>query len=136
MTGVVIKTKINGFPVQINIDKEDLNGAVPEWITSGLLNATVTELKANGVEPDAYTPKADSSSSGGGSKWAGAKKESWTCPEHGDKYIKTSFKGGKSFCSGFVELDESRDDGGRPSWAKDEPSEYQGKWKWFCAHKE
>lgn len=135
LNSVVIKAKINGFPVDIYLDETLLaSGELPEFVTSGALHVVTSELKSNNVEPLVMAATATAAAPAV-SKWGAKASSKWECPEHGSQFIRDS-KWGKSYCSAFKPLDESREDGGRPDWAKEEPNEYQGQLKWFCANKE
>lgn len=135
LSKIIFHGKVNGFPVDLDLDEEILSkGEIPDFISSGALNAVVVELKSNGVEPNLSNTAATIENKA--SKWSkGGSSQQWECPEHGAQFVRAS-KWGKSYCAGFKPLDESREDGGRPDWAKDEPNEYQGQLKWFCANKE
>lgn len=135
---VVIKGRVNGYDVNLFMYDSDFD----EWasennfangiVSSGIINAIIAELKTHGFEP---APRA-ASQQGSQPPWkSGASSGGWKCPHHPDATPKKAHWG-KMFCTYSVPVDTTREDGGKPDWARDEAKEFNGQWRWYCSSKE
>ncbi len=108
----------------------------------GGIQYAISLLHEHGVTP--YTPRKETSAVASNSENSNVTTRSnnrannadgsFTCPEHGNRYIvENRFEKGLMKCGIFEEVGEISN---RPSWAKDKPSESKGKWFWNCKYKE
>lgn len=139
---VVIRGMVNGYNISLLLydkdfdDWSDKNTFANGITSSGIINAIIAEAKQHGFEPGF---RADQSSPAKTGSWKdkviGAQSQGWRCPVHKDAEPRKA-PWGKMFCTQWAPVDIEREDGGRPEWSKDEPSEYNGVYRWYCKHKE
>lgn len=90
----------------------------------GLLKYLVDLARGQGVVPR-YQPKV-------GSPTSSASQDEWKCPEHGSSKVSKA-PWGQYQCGAWVEAND--DTPTAPSWAKPEPAETNGQYRWYCNHK-
>lgn len=135
MHRATIRGDISGYPVEINIFDEDLNELDEDGQILGLRNIEVgvfqyftSQMQEHGILP-AYRQKsaADNPVPFDGPY----KKESWKCPVHGDRMLRSSNFGNGQQCAIWQEAN-----GNKPEWAQDRIADVRGQKRYYCRYRE